>query len=277
MPMGFSDEDVRRAMLDIFGDDGSSLEWLDGGPAQAPAPAPDAPLPASPDRGIIGGILANDPGQMPAPQTDWSSLDLGLSPTDRAALARASLGNHFSVGNSAGLRPSPSIASMNPAGPPGAAGILPRLPSQPVNLQNNSLNISPSVSARTSEGILGKVNDIYHQMLNKVTSPEVTDILKREGGYVNKAGDYVDLGGRGLAVAGIVTGQPELAFPGLDGIAVAGGLHLLGNGAIVLSDMLAKNRTQAPRDAVGAGVSSVLPPLVDPQPLIDRTGRYFGY
>ena len=46
MPMGFSDEDVRRAMFDMFGDDGSSPEWGDGGPApqgnMPPLPGPVA-------------------------------------------------------------------------------------------------------------------------------------------------------------------------------------------------------------------------------------------
>lgn len=92
-----------------------------------------------------------------------------------------------------------------------------------------------------------------------------------------RAGDIVGLGGRGLAVAGAVTAQPELAAPGLVGIGVGGALNVLGNIGIVASDILANDRNAAARDSAGAGVSSMLPPNVDPQPTIDRTSGYFGY
>jgi hypothetical protein len=78
MPWGISDEDVRRAMLGIFGDDGSSLEWGDGGPADVSAPGPASPSP--PDAGITKGILASS-GVIPASsQGDAARSDTGFAP-----------------------------------------------------------------------------------------------------------------------------------------------------------------------------------------------------
>src|SRR5579871_3103883 len=276
MPMGFSDEDVRRAMLDMFGDDGSSLEWGDGGPT------PKGNMPAPPGPGG-GGILDSDPGQLQAPAVDWSNLDLGLSGSDLASLGIVARGAgipgqgsllpysnqgpdsppviddlvyrgsgqfrpqllggpangaflqpvnyHVGGAGSGGFGTASNIAPMGPSGPQGAAQILP-LQVPHAALLGNSTNPNASAVAQTNEGILGKISDFYHEALNKVTSPEVTDVLKRQGGYVNKAGDYVGLGGRGLAVAGIVTGQPELTAPGMAGVGLGEFLNLAGNGAI---------------------------------------------
>ena len=205
------------------------------------APPPDAQLPTPSQLGITAGILSDVPVHLQVPPTDWSN----------------------------------GIAPMGYEGLQSAAQVLPSMPD--AVLLSNPINSNAAVAVQANGGVLGKVSGIYHKVIDAAESPGFTNFLKQQGGYVNRAGDYVGLGGTGLAVAGAATAQPELVAPGLAGIAVGEVLNKLGNGAIVLSDVLANNRNQAVKDAVGAGVSSVLPPLVDPQPFIDRAGKYYGY
>jgi len=71
--------------------------------------------------------------------------------------------------------------------------------------------------------------------------------------------------------------QPELVGVGGLGVGVGEGFNWLGNGLIVLPDVLDKNRDQAVRDSVRAGVASVAPPTVDTHPWADKLSGYFGY
>jgi len=171
-----------------------------------------------------------------------------------------------------GASPSPQIM------PPSA--VLMGSSSDPLIANQNGATaraVGPDGPGADGGGVLEKARRIYDDVSGFLTSPEFTEPLRRQGQYVNRAGDIVGLGGRGLAVAGAVTAQPELAAPGLAGMGVGEVLNLLGNIGIVASDILANDRNAAARDSVGAGVSGALPPTVDPQPIIDKTAGYYGY
>ena len=213
----------------------------DGDGAQA---APIQPQPTPSELGITAGILSDVPAHLQVPPTDWPGMDPNFS------------------------------------GIPGAAGRLPQLQSQPINLQDavrNFQNAKANDTAETSGGLLGTARSIYHSLAGAITSPDFTDPLKRQSEYLRRAGDTVGLGGTGVAVAGTVTAQPELVVPGLAGMGLGEALAALGSAGVAVSDALANNRKAAIRDSIGGLVGSQLPYTVDPQPIVNGTAKYFGF
>lgn len=274
---GMDDDEVRQAMRDIFGDDGSGQDG--DAPASSAAPAPQAE-PDFPE--IRSGLLSTVPIGQQVPPDGWRPEDwsdrmgaiMGSSWPGTGGGGAPALHASAQPANAPSILPPPNITPWGGQGPQSAVQIYSDLPAAPGVLATTATQDIPSNQVQSSGGLLGEAADIYHHVADALTDP---DFIRRQGQYMQRAGDIVSLGGTGLTVAGTVTAQPELAAPGLVGMGVGSLLNRAGSGAVILSDILAKDRNAAARDAVGAGLGEVLPPTIDSSRPIDKTFRYFGF